>query len=241
MRTWAALAGLGAGVGAYFLFFGKALASEDRTGTDVHPDEARMPPPGAPLPPGAPPAPPPTPATAAKGTTIGRRAVEILLSPPYFGATEEPKGSNRGPVVDQIIRGVQGDGEWALGKPWCGRTVRFAYEKAAQDLGLPAPFDKKMGSLAAVDEWPKKFKGFTSDTPRTGMAAVIAGHHIALVTRVDGDTIYTVDGNHNDAVATVKRPRSKFSTFVDVEAYLASKAKPADRVAGLDLLGAEAV
>lgn len=204
---WKILAGVGVGAGVYFAWTRIASATEDSSGDTVDPKEAK----------------PPTPTTPAK-PALGAKAVEVLTR--HVGAMESPKGSNRGPVVDQIIRGVNGDGEKLLGKPWCARAVRYAYEKAAQELGQAPPFAGVKPSLAAVNDWADIFKQYLTSEPKTGHVGLILSggtRHATLVSKVDGETVYTVEGNHSDSVATVKRPRSKFKHFVDVQRYVEDK------------------
>ena len=213
---WKILAVIGAGTGAGLLVFSLVPKrdTEDETGTTIPPDEFVGPP-------------------APAGQSLGLKAVEALSR--YVGAKEEPKGSNRGPVVDQIVTGVTGDGKSLLGKPWCARALRFAYEKAAQELGQPLPFSSIKSKLAAVTDWADTFKGYACD-PKPGCAALIldgSHRHATLVSRVDGDTVVTVEGNHSDSVAIVKRQRSAFKHFLDIEAY----AKRPTSISGLDLLG----
>lgn len=228
MNTWAKLlAGAGVGLGAFFAFAPRALATEDTSGTDVDPRSAKP----TPAPPVAPPAAPPV-----EAARLGQRAAEVLFR--LVGTKEEPPGSNRGPVIDEILRGLYDDAPKLIGKPWCARTVRYAYEKAAQELGLPKPFARLKSSLSFVTDWRDQFKRFHTKEPRTGVVGLIIRNgikHATLVSRVEGDKVFTVEGNHSDSIATVMRPKSGFDYFVDVEAYLAGVAQT---LTGLDLLGA---
>lgn len=248
------LIGIGAGGAAFLILRPKAYASEDESGAIVPPSDLKsiLPP----APPSLPPAQqeakakdaargvPPAPAPASTGG-LGAKAVEVLARDvnaheepwPHFPKKPYPN-TNRGVVVDRIVRGVYNDGESLLGKPWCARAVRYAYEQAAKELGLPPPFAALKSKLAAVTDWYDLFKDYRSDTPRPGMAALILDgdhRHATLVAAVQGNNIVTVEGNHADQVASVTRPKSKFKTFIDVEAYV--NRAPQTRVSGLDVLG----
>lgn len=239
MNTWLKiLAGTGVGAGAFFLFTPRALATEDTSGTDVDPNRAKpQPTPPAPAAPGVSP--------PVETGRLGQRAAEVLFR--LVGTKEEPPGSNRGPVIDEILRGLYNDAPKLIGKPWCARTVRYAYEKAAQELGLPKPFAALKSRLSFVTDWRDQFKRFYVKEPRTGVVALIireGKRHATLVSRVEGDKVFTVEGNHADSIATVMRPKSGFDYFVDVEAYLASAAQTLTGTGtgtGLDLLGATSI
>jgi hypothetical protein len=217
MLPWWAKVGaaVAIGGGAYLLFIPAALATEDESGEKIDPKQAGIP---------------------TGGKSLGARAVEVLQREVEAGGRGDPKGSHRGPVPDKILTGVYSDGKGLLGKPWCARTLRYGYEKAAQELGLPPPFASLKGaSLAGVDEWRRTFKDYYSTSPRPGMAALIVTpttHHATMVARVlDPNTILTVEGNHGDAMANVKRPVSSIAYFIDVERFIDHTSKPA--VAGL--------
>lgn len=230
-----------AGGGALLLLWrSNAFASDtdnDQTGETVDPSSPEAQPQSIP-----PPAPHKGRALNDKVTppSLGTRAVEVLLRD--VGAKEVPKGSNRGPVVDKIILGVYKDGAKLLGKPWCGRAARYAYEKAAQELGLPPPFAGLKNTLASVAEWKKVMKDFQISEPKVGAAALLSRgggkSHATIVSRLEGGKVFTVEGNHGDAVAVVKRKPGDFHTFLDVEAFVRSRQSPlvSGYVLGTDVL-----
>lgn len=220
-----AASALGAGAAGLFIFFRDQTTDSDETGEDV----ARV--------------------DVPQGLqSLGARAVEVLSR--HVGARGNgPKGSagyHRGTVIDRINLGVYGDGKRLLGQPWCARAVRWAYEVAAQELGLPHPFAKIKGTLAMASSWKDgPFSSFKLAFPRIGAVLVVktkAGYHTALIAKVlDGRTITTTEGNHRDTIANVKRKIDPSKdTIVDVEGYIASiqGVAPGPFVAGLDLLGA---
>lgn len=218
---------LGLGAFAYLGFIGLASAAtteNDETGETVPPSS----PDGRAL----------AEQARASGTkTLGEKAVEVLTRD--LGAHEEPwphypkkpsPNTNRGPVIDKFLRGVHGDGEKLLGKPWCARAVRYAYEKAAQEMGLSPPFRSIKDSLAMVSSWASKFKKYKIDQPKVGAAAVLKNlSHITLVARVNPDgSIVTIEGNHGDAIANVRR-KADTLFFFDIDAYVRDQG---ERVAG---------
>lgn len=228
MNVWPLALAAGGGAIAYFAFGRSALATEDDSGEEVPPTEAK--PLFVPVTPSAPPSPskaqaPSTPSTLSRpssSTGLGLKAVEVLTR--MVGAKEDPPRSNRGPVVDQINIGIYEDGKKLLGQPWCARTVRYGFEKAAQELGLPPPFASIKGTLAGVSDWKDKFSKYRLDAPKPGAVALIDNdkvRHATLVSNASGDTVYTVEGNHKDSLATVKRKKSAFDGgFYDVEAFV---------------------
>lgn len=176
---------------------------------------------------------------------LGTRAVEVLTR--HLGAHGEGKkgtaGYHRSPTIDTINLGVYGDGTGLLGKPWCARAGRFAYETAARELGLPPPFNRTKSTLANVSTWKSApFRPYFLRAPKVGAALLLGEDHLTLVARVlDDQTVITIEGNHGDSVANVKRTIRPKDTLVDVEAYAAAAAPPQilGWAAELDLLDAE--
>jgi hypothetical protein len=226
-RALQAALAAGAGAAAYFaLRPSQALATEDDTGTTVKPSEVT----------------PPAPSPGAKPSIV-TRAIEVLGRLVRQGVAETPAGSNRGKAVEEIQLGVHQDGKGYVGKPWCARTVRYAFEQAAVELGLPPPFAEIKSGLGAVTDWRDNFSRYQSAEPRPGMVGLIIGpkvRHATLVAKVDGNTVSTLEGNHEDRAAAVERKRGAFATFIDVEAYL-NRARGGERVSGLELLGVDHV
>lgn len=221
---------LGFGACAYLAFLGVASAAtteNDETGETISPaspegrslaDQAKA-------------------ASGGNSKTLGEKAVEVLSR--HVGAHEEPwptypkkpsPNSNRGPVVDQILRGVHNDGEKLLGKAWCARATRYAYEKAAQELGLPPPFKNIKDSLAMVSSWNKQFKKYKISEPKVGATALLKNlSHSTIVARINPDgSVTTIEGNHGDAVANVRRKPSDL-IFLDIDAFVRDQG---ERVSG---------
>lgn len=110
----------------------------------------------------------------------------------------ETGGPNRSPFIDLI------NARFGLrGTPWCGAFASWAYAEAGvDDSGLCHPSTALMCQRArdAGAVW-----GGHSPIP-PGALWVNCGVHVAIVTRdlLDG-TCLTVEGNHNDSVATGRR------------------------------------
>lgn len=198
------------------------LALADRT---VDSDET-----GVPSPPASPP----------PGAGLGARAVKALLAHLGEGGSGKKKtpGYHRGPFVDAVLRGAVGGRDSLLGKAWCAAAVRWAYEAAARELGLPSPL-AGLGALSSVSDWRRAaFKPYFLAAPKPGALLLLGDRHAALVAEVLGPRIVrTVEGNHFDKVACVQRELAPGDTLVDVEAFAAAR-RGGSRVAGLSALGA---
>jgi hypothetical protein len=105
-----------------------------------------------------------------------------------------------------------------------------AYEKAAQEMGLPPPFRNIRDSLAMVSSWASRFKKYKIDQPKVGAAAALKNlSHLVLIARVNPDgSVMTIEGNHGDAIANVRRQPGGL-IFFDIDAYARDQG---ERVAG---------
>lgn len=220
----AASAALGAGAAGWLLLFRDQTTDSDRTGVDV-----------------------PKVDVASGRQGLGERAVEVLNR--HVGEHGQgPKGSagyHRSPFIDAVLLGVHGAGKGLTGKPWCAAAVRWAFETAAQELQQAPPFAAIRDTLATAKSWKAApFAAYKLSAPKVGAVLVLGDSHATLIAKIhDSKTVTTVEGNHGDAVANVKRLIGPGDTIVDVAAYVADHATPAGNdslVAGLDLLGAEA-
>lgn len=152
---------------------------------------------------------------------LGERAVAALRRHLGEGGVgrKGTAGYHRGPFVDQV------NGPALLGEPWCARAVRWAYEEAARELGLPAPF-AGLGDLASVRKW-KRSGARRLAAPRVGAALLLGDEHATLVAEViSPGEVVTVEGNHGDVVSCVRRAVRPQDTLLDVES-LAQASRPA--------------
>lgn len=176
-------------------------------------------------------------ATSPGSQSLGERAVAVLgrMNGAKGSGPKGTAGYHRGPVVDQIQRGLDGMfGDKLLGQPWCGLTAVYGYEVGARELGRPAPFPAKMArSLAVAENWAGgPLAAFKISTPKVGCAVVMktsVGYHVGLVAQALGPTRFvSVEGNHGDKLEFVARTLdlSKMS-LVDVEAWVLAQQGPA--------------
>lgn len=162
------------------------------------------------------------------------RAVELLLGELARGVAEDPPGSNRGEAVDRYLRGRRGDGEWLIkysrqgvtaadgwhGAPWCARFCLWGVEGAGADLGT-APPCAGWGGLASGLKWLDRAdgNGRRADSPAPGRVGVVhtgTTWHTVIIARVEGERVWSIEGNHGDRVAWVERAAGVFTGFVDL-------------------------
>jgi peptidoglycan hydrolase-like protein with peptidoglycan-binding domain len=140
-------------------------------------------------------------------STLLDRALQIAST--QVGVREQPKGSNRGPEVDEYLRAVglnPAHGSFA----WCVAFAFWCFKEAARDLGRANPLVKTAGVL---DHWNKAGqKGIQRITTAKAVgnpALVRPGHlfvmdfggglgHLGIVERVAGGRIVTIEGNSNE-------------------------------------------
>lgn len=173
-------------------------------------------------------------------SSLGLRAAEVLSR--HVGERGQGKkktpGYHRSPFIDRVNAGLYNDAPGLLGAPWCCRAVRWAYEVAAQELGRPRPFPKAWGDLASVSKFKKHLGGYKISAPKVGALLLIGDTHATLIAKVyDSRTVGTIEGNHSDSVANVKRTIGPADTLIDIEAAVAGQT--AVGLDGLDLMGAD--
>lgn len=129
----------------------------------------------------------------------------VALAREQVGNREVPKGSNRGPLVDQYT------GRRA--EPWCGHFVAWCFRSV--DWTIPTdsePSPSSANPLAGVAYMLGIFKshdwlymqpqvGDVVFYGSRGKSDVGPGMHCGIVIAVNGDSIETVEGNWSDAVS----------------------------------------
>ncbi len=145
--------------------------------------------------------------TVRNETTNDLLAGAVRVAVGEIGVMEDPRGSNRGPRVDQYVSatGLSPSGQF----PWCACFVFFCFKQASENLGRSNPVVRTAGVL---DHWNKAgAKGVTRITAAqaSGSPALIRpGHifimnfgsglgHTGIVERVTGGKIVTIEGNTN--------------------------------------------
>jgi hypothetical protein len=129
--------------------------------------------------------------------------IQIALS--QVGVKEQPKGSNRGPMVDKYTGGNA--------VPWCALFVLWCFREAG--LKIPGDGIPKLNNvtpLCNVEHFERVFKehewfymapkaGDIVFFQHRGMSDKGKGRHIGIVVKVVGsDKIEVVDGNWSDSV-----------------------------------------
>lgn len=170
---------------------------------------------------------PPPPLDGAGSTPHGRAALIIAERLVRRGVAEEPPGTNRGPMVDQILVGLDGlgaallryqrderaPGGWA-GAPWCGRAAKYVVELGARDvLREGASPLAGWGDLASARKWREQAQlrraWAAAPAPgRVGLILAANGHgHVVLVAgQVGGDGRFpTFEGNSGNRFAARRR------------------------------------
>jgi hypothetical protein len=150
--------------------------------------------------------------------SIQKKALEIALR--YEGTGEEPKGTNRGPMINQFLLSVGIKGA----APWCMAFVYWCFEQAAKELKKPNPLFKTGHVLTAWQR--RKDKLGVKANPQPGDVFIMrvgttGNGHTGIVERADEQFIYTIEGNTNDEgsregfeVARRKRPRTQILAYL---------------------------
>ncbi len=139
------------------------------------------------------------------------------------GQKEEPKGSNRGPMVTQYQNRTGYPGG---GVPWCLCFCYWCIDQACRAASIPNAL-KKTGSCDVVMAWAKQ-QGVLHTDPKIGdIGLVLAARgsldavHAFFVTGVDEECVRTLEGNSNNdgsregyEVVPRGRPRSAKIVYV---------------------------
>lgn len=128
--------------------------------------------------------------------TLQEKALEIAIT--QLGVEEHPRGSNRGPEVDEYIKSVGLDpaGKYA----WCAAFVYWCFEKAAESMGRQNPLSKTGGVL---DQWAKRKGAFrVTGSPQPGDIGIMdfgkGVGHMFIVEAAHLDHTDNIEGNTND-------------------------------------------
>lgn len=129
--------------------------------------------------------------------TLQQKALEIAIS--QLGVEEHPRGSNRGPQVDQYLIRTGYDptkGSYA----WCASFVYWCFDEAATSMSVKNPLAKTGG---VMDQWNKRKAEFrVTGAPQPGDIGILdLGNglgHMFIVESVELDHVHNVEGNTND-------------------------------------------
>jgi hypothetical protein len=132
---------------------------------------------------------------------IKAKALEIAIS--QLGQQEQPKGSNKGPMVDQYLKSVG----LQPGLSWCMAFAYWCYEQAAQALQVKNPLVQTGGVLAQWRQQPPEHKisvynaGMVPSLVPPGSIFIMdfgkGMGHTGIVESFDGHIVHTVEGNSN--------------------------------------------
>jgi hypothetical protein len=144
---------------------------------------------------------------------------------------EVPDGSNRGPRID-VYTGMEGKG-YAIdvpGPPWCAYLVSWCF---AQSPG-GSPFGRQ-GNAQAIAAYCENHipqsvvrslipgEAIRPERVHAGDIGIIANGpvkgHATMVLAVEGDMLWTGEGNSGNACRIRKRHISQFSCFVNFDDY----------------------
>ena len=127
------------------------------------------------------------------------------------GTVEDPPGSNRGPIIDDLNKNAG----IPTGSPWCA-----AFATGMWLYSPKSPFQKGIGSAYKISDWGKKQK-CTVDAKalaKPGDILVILrgdGHgHVGLVACDLCDRVATIEGNAGNAVKQLLRRKADLTSFV---------------------------
>jgi hypothetical protein len=127
------------------------------------------------------------------------------------GVSEEPKGSNRGPRVEQYQRATG----YQFPVPWCLCFCYWCVAKACKALGFKNPL-MQTGDCDALMAWAKR-NGRLHLAPKRGDIALLVrgndAYHAFFVVEVGPRSIETIEGNSNvggsrEGYAVVRRRRA---------------------------------
>ena len=117
---------------------------------------------------------------------MSKKVVEIAAA--QVGVSEHPRGSNKGPEVDQYLRSVGIN----FPAPWCAAFVVWCHDKAGVTI-------TRTGGV--LDMWNRSPTNRVSD-PQPGDVIILdygkGNGHTGIVESVAGGVVNTIEGNTND-------------------------------------------
>jgi len=160
--------------------------------------------------------------TIEKGTPvseIGQRTIEIAMS--QLGVKEDPIGSNRGVQIDTYLAPTG-----MVGVPWCAAFASWTDREAGGTL----PYSARVANLWHSSVLSGRSRD-RSATPEPGWLAIFAragqdpriggDGHMGRVISSGERNITTIDGNHNNEVMLVTRPRSEVLGYIAFDSSFA--------------------
>jgi peptidoglycan hydrolase-like protein with peptidoglycan-binding domain len=136
-------------------------------------------------------------------------AAALVKAISQINVTEKPRGSNRGPEVDEYLRSV-GLNPAAGNFSWCAAFVYWCFQSAATSIKVPNPLIKSAGVL---NHWNrakclKIAKAVAINQPEKIIpgSIFIIDHgsglgHTGIVESVNGGNLVTIEGNTNTGLS----------------------------------------
>jgi hypothetical protein len=123
------------------------------------------------------------------------RQTALVIARSQVGQEENPRGSNWGLPVQAYLASV----DIRFPASWCMAFVYWCFDKAAKQRGVVNPLFKTGGVLL---QWEKRRMMAKTDEPVEGAIFIMdfgkGLGHTGIVDHVDGEFIYTIEGNSND-------------------------------------------
>jgi hypothetical protein len=127
----------------------------------------------------------------------------IQIAQGQVGQQEDPKGTNRGPMIDQYLASVG----LVPGYSWCQAFVHWCYEQAAIQHNQTNPVVKTAGVLDCWNRTAVQFKITKTEalqhpgllTPGCQFIISYGGGagHTGIIVQIEGDVLHTIEGNSN--------------------------------------------
>lgn len=154
--------------------------------------------------------------------TLSEKSLAIALS--QEGISEQPKGSNGGPEVNQYLRSVG----LGAGYAWCMAFVYWCVGKAAREEEVRNPLIKTGGVMRQWNETILRRLPKTSSGIKPGDIFVMKfAHgtgHCGFIIKIENGLVTTIEGNTNEdgsregyEVAIRQRPISSFYGVIQLQ------------------------
>jgi hypothetical protein len=128
----------------------------------------------------------------------------LKMAQGQLGQSEEPVGSNSGPMVNEYLKCVGLNPGYA----WCQAFVYWCYNSAAKQLHLTNPMYRTAGVHDCWNHQNAKGVKLLKTDALTQPERLKAGDqfillfgvnegHTGIIEKVEGTTIYTIEGNSN--------------------------------------------
>jgi hypothetical protein len=135
------------------------------------------------------------------------RVVSIARGELALGVREMPRGSNDSPRIARYRTAVRWSGGPAA---WCGYFASWVAQQAGAPVGDRG---EGIGLVTEFRRWAQR-TGRWRTAPRRGDVVVFRHLHVGIVEAVQGATVVTIEGNHDQRVARVQRSRSEIRGYV---------------------------